>query len=249
MQQVCKPTGGETVTIRVLLVDDQPIVRGGVRGLLEPAPHIQVVGEGADGVDALEKVRALRPDVLLMDMWMPRMDGIEATRRLHAEGLATNTSILILTVYDSDEHIHEALRAGADGYLLKDAPPGHIIDAIRAVAAGNAVLSPTVTRKMINAFARRPAISRHALSQVDTLTRRERDVFQLLVAGYDNKEVASVLTLGESTVKSHTQHLYQKLGVRDRVELVIFAYENGLLNAEGDGGGNGYARARRRALS
>lgn len=217
------------MAIRVLLADDQPLVRGGVRMMLANAPQIDVVGEASNGLEAVEKARAMRPDVVLMDVSMPRMDGIEATRLLAGEARQRLTRVLILTVYESDEYIHEALRAGADGFILKDAPPSHIAEAIRTVAAGNAVLAPSVTRRLLSTFARRPAISTFALSQLDTLTPRERDVFRLLVAGYDNKEIAAQLTLGESTVKSHTQHLYQKLGVRDRVELVIFAYENGLL--------------------
>lgn len=214
--------------IRVLIVDDQNLVRHGLRAVLGDVEGIRLVGEAVNGVDAVAVARRLRPDVVLMDVNMPRMNGIEATGHLCREpGLAAK--VVILSMYDHDENVFQALRAGASGFILKDVPNETLVEAIRQVAKGEALLSPTVTRLLIDEFARRPALSGAPATGHLALTGRERDVFTLLVQGYSNQDIAKTLVLGESTVKSHVQHLYQKLGVRDRVQVVIYAYENGLI--------------------
>ncbi|MBW6436100.1 response regulator transcription factor [Actinoplanes hulinensis] len=215
--------------IRILIVDDQPLVRRGLRSVFEGLPGIVTVGESPDGLDAVRDVRRLRPDVVLMDVNMPRMDGLEATRRICAPEKNSGTRVIILTMYDRDEHVFEALRTGASGFLLKDSPTSTLEQAVREVAAGEALLSPSVTRRLIGEFARRPSLSTPG-AELSHLTDRELDVFRLLVCGHSNQEIARMLVLGESTVKSHVQHLYQKLGVRDRVQVVIYAYENGLID-------------------
>jgi DNA-binding NarL/FixJ family response regulator len=215
-------------SIRVLIADDQPLIRSGLRATFDQAPDIAVAGEAADGREAIHEVRRIRPDVVLMDINMPTMDGLTATREIAALG-DVPTKVIILTIYDQDEHIFEALRSGASGFILKHAPIDRLTDAVRHAAEGDALLSPSVTRRLIDEFSRRPVASAATVPELDQLTERERDVFRLLVRGYSNEQIARTLMLGDSTIKSHVQHLYQKLGVRDRVQVVIFAYENGLV--------------------
>ncbi|MFI6295226.1 response regulator [Nonomuraea sp. NPDC050790] len=214
-------------TIRVLIVDDQPLIRTGLHATFSGVPDIVVVGEAANGVEAVQAVKRLSPDVVLMDINMPRMDGLTATREII--GARSPAKVVILTIYDQDEHLFDALRNGASGFILKHAPTERLIEAVREAAEGDALLSPSVTRRLIDEFAKRPTLSGAAGATPQQLTDRERDVFRLLVRGYSNDEIARELVLGDSTVKSHVQHLYQKLGVRDRVQVVIYAYENGLV--------------------
>ena len=214
--------------ISVLIVDDQPLIRSGLRAGFADARDIVVVGEASSGEDAVRVVQQQRPDVVLMDIVMPGMNGVEATRRICRPG-TTKPSVVILTMYDCDEYVFEALRAGACGFVLKDVQPEVLTEAVRQVAAGRGILSPSVTRRLISEFARRRAPTSDGELGLSRLTRREREVFQLLAQGHRTEEVASVLRLCESTVKSHVQHLYHKLGVRDRVQVVIYAYENGLI--------------------
>jgi len=215
--------------IRVLIADDQPLVRNGLRATFDGVPDIMVVAECSNGLDATRAVRRTRPHVVLMDINMPRMDGLEATRRICAMEDQRETSVIILTMYDQDEHVYEALRAGASGFLIKDSPVEKLVEAVREVSGGEALLSPSVTRRLISEFARRPALNSSAPAVLSRLTERERDVFRLLAGGYRNEDIANLLNLGESTVKSHVQHLYRKLGVRDRAQVVIYAYEHGLM--------------------
>jgi DNA-binding NarL/FixJ family response regulator len=217
--------------IRVLIADDQPLIRSGLHAVFDGVPDIVVVGEARHGIQAVQSVKTLRPDVVLMDINMPRMDGITATREICKLGAAYPAKVVILTIYDQDEHVFEALRSGASGFILKHTPTERLVDAVREAAEGDALLSPSVTRKLIDEFARRPVLSAAPTAVLDQLTEREREVFRLLVRGYGNDEIARALVLGDSTIKSHVQHLYQKLGVRDRVQIVIFAYENGLVAA------------------
>lgn len=215
--------------IGVLIADDQPLVRNGLKATLVGVPGITIVGEVANGAEAVRSVLRSEPDIVLMDVRMPRMDGLQATREICRPNSGVATKVIILTMYDQDEHVFEALRAGASGFILKDAPTEKLIEAVREVASGAALLSPTVTRSLVAEFARRPMITRAAVPELSQLTDRELDVFKLLVRGHRNEDMARVLRLGESTIKSHVQHLYQKLGVRDRVQVVIYAYENGYI--------------------
>ncbi|MET9294785.1 response regulator transcription factor [Streptomyces sp. NPDC003077] len=215
--------------IRILIVDDQPLVRQGLQAVFAPIDDIEVVGEATNGVEALERVRRTGPDVVLMDVNMPRMTGLEATRKLCSGEFGDSApKIIILTMYDHDEYVFDALRAGASGFLLKDAPSHQLADAVREVVCGGALLSSSVTRQLIREFVRRPALP-SSTTELKSLTCRELDVFRLLAQGYGNADIAEKLHLGESTIKSHIQHLYRKLGVRDRVQVVIYAYENGLV--------------------
>jgi DNA-binding NarL/FixJ family response regulator len=216
------------VNVRVLLADDQALVRSGFRKLLEAEAGIEVVAEAADGLEAVEKARLYRPDVVLMDIRMPRLDGLQATGRIVA---ATSPSprILILTTYDLDEYIFEALKAGASGFLLKDSPAEELVAAILVVAAGEALLAPSVTRRLIEAFVSVPRVSPGAKRQLDGLTSRESEVLHLVARGLSNAEIAQELHLGEATVKSHVGNLLMKLEVRDRVQAVVLAYESGLV--------------------
>jgi len=210
--------------IRVAIVDDQAMVRAGFRLIVESQPDMQVCGEAADGQAAIELVRKERPDVVLMDIRMPRVDGIEATRQV--AGIAR---VVILTTFELDEYVFDALAAGASAFLLKAAPPEDLIRAIRLVAAGDALLAPSVTRKLIEEFARRPARSARTPQQLDTLTDREREVLSEVAAGLTNSEIAQRLHVSEATVKTHVAHLLDKLGLRDRVQAVILAYEVGMV--------------------
>ena len=214
--------------IRVLLVDDQALVRGGFRMILRSEPDIEVVGEAGDGEQAVAAAARLRPDVVLMDVRMPILDGIEATRRIVAG--RDDTRVLILTTFDLDEHVYDALGAGASGFLLKDIEPERLGEAVRVVAAGDALLAPSVTRRLIAEFARqrRPAGPRPA-SRIEQLTEREAEVLAHVARGRTNQEIAAGLGIGETTVKTHVAHLLGKLGLRDRVQAVIFAYEEGLV--------------------
>jgi DNA-binding NarL/FixJ family response regulator len=221
------------VSIRVLLVDDQQLVRTGFRMILADEEGIEVVGEAADGVQALEVAGRLRPDVVVMDIRMPNMDGVEATRRLVAED-GESPRVLVLTTFDADEHAVEALRAGASGFLLKDVTPPDFARAIRTVAAGEALIAPSVTRRLLERFARLsvPADEKHAEALRD-LTEREREVLKLVAQGLANREIAEHLTLAEPTVKTHVSHLLLKLGMRDRAQLVVLAYEVGVVRPGG----------------
>jgi DNA-binding NarL/FixJ family response regulator len=218
------------MTIKVLIADDQALVRTGFRKILESEPDLEVVGEAADGGEAVEAALLLRPDVVLMDIRMPRLDGLEATRRL-----AGKTRVLVLTTFDVNEYVYEALRAGASGFLLKDAPADQLVTAIRVVAAGEALLAPSITRRLIEEFARRPP-SNARPAELEALSPRELDVLRLVARGLSNAEIAGELYVGDATVKTHVSRILQKLDLRDRVQAVVLAYESGLLQpGEADG--------------
>ena len=216
------------MSVRVLLVDDQALVRAGFRLILESEADIEVVGEAEDGAKAVAAERALRPDVTLMDIQMPVMDGLTATRQITDPAREGPSRILILTTFERDEYIFEALRSGASGFLLKNAPPEDLIAAVRIVADGNALLAPSVTRRIIEEFARRPAAPTRT-DDLTTLTDREAGVLRLLARGMTNAEIADRLCVGESTIKTHVSNVLTKLGLRDRVQAVVFAYETGLV--------------------
>jgi len=215
------------VTIRVLLVDDQALVRAGFAMILSAADDLEVVGEAADGQEAILAARRTRPDVVLMDIRMPRMDGIEATRALVA--LPATPRVLILTTYSLDEYVYAALRAGASGFLLKDAPPEELRRAVRVIAAGDALLSPSVTRRLLSDFARGVEPDPVDDTDLEVLTVREREVLTLVTEGLSNGEIADRLVVGEATVKTHVGHIFAKLGLRDRVQAVVVAYRTGLV--------------------
>ena len=217
------------MTIRVLVVDDQPVVRAGFETILSAQDDIDVVGEAADGIEAVDQARRLLPDVVLMDVRMPNLDGIEATRRLAGPDVENPLRVLILTTFDLDDYVYDALRAGASGFLLKDAGRHDLVAAVRVVAAGEALLAPKVTRRLIEEFARRPAGDRPPPTELDALTAREREVLEHIARGRSNGEIAGALYVGEATVKSHVAHVLMKLGLRDRVQAVIYAYEVGLV--------------------
>jgi DNA-binding NarL/FixJ family response regulator len=216
------------VTLRALVADDQPVVRAGFRTILE-ASGIEVVGEAGDGVEAVAAARRARPDVVLMDIRMPELDGIEATRQLAGPGVDDPVRVLVLTTFDLDDYVYEALRAGASGFLLKDVGREELVAAVRVVAAGDALLAPAVTRRLLEEFAQRPSTERPPPASLDVLTPREREVLALVARGRSNAEIAAELYVGEATVKSHVAHLLMKLGLRDRVHAVIHAYEVGLV--------------------
>jgi DNA-binding NarL/FixJ family response regulator len=214
--------------IRLLLVDDQPLVRAGLRMVFEPEPDVEIVGEAADGEEAVRRVQELGPDVALMDVRMPRRDGIQATRIILGGAVAEPPRVLVLTTFDDDEYVYEALRAGASGFLLKDAPPEALVAAVRGVVAGDALLAPAVTRRLVEEFAhRRPRAA--APPGLAELTEREREVFRLVARGLSNAEIAERLYVGESTVKTHVGHVLSKLELRDRVQAVVLAYEAGVV--------------------
>jgi DNA-binding NarL/FixJ family response regulator len=218
------------VSIRVLIADDQSLVRAGFRLVLENHPDLEVVGEAANGNQAVHRVGRLAPDVVLMDIRMPELDGIAATRQITARH---PTRVLVLTTYDLDEYVYDALQAGASGFLLKDTPPAQLADGIRAVAGGEALLAPSVTRRLIEEFARIGSARRARPAELDELTGRELDVLRLLARGMSNAEIAGALVLGDTTVKTHVAHVLGKLGLRDRVQAVVLAYESGLVTPGG----------------
>jgi DNA-binding NarL/FixJ family response regulator len=213
------------VTIRVLIADDQPLVRGGFRMILDERPDLELVGEAADGEQAIALATALEPDVILMDIRMPTIDGVEATRRLIENG--SRARILVLTTFDLDEYVYAAISAGASGFLLKDVEPAALVDAIRVVSAGNSLFGPTATQRLLDRFA--PPPSDTATTRVDQLTDREREILKLIAQGRSNAELAHQLFVSEATVKTHVSAILRKLAVRDRVQAVIAAYEAGLV--------------------
>ncbi len=215
------------MAIKVLIVDDQALVRAGFRMILEAQPDLEVVGEAGDGSAAIEAVRTLRPDVVLMDIRMPGIDGIEATRRLTEAG--AQSRIVILTTYDLDEYVFDALAAGASGFLLKHVPPEELVRGVRVAASGEALLAPSITKRLIEEFARHRAPVRASGTDLKTLTDRELEVLRLLGRGLSNPEIAKALQVGEATVKTHVAHVLDKLELRDRVQAVILAYEIGLI--------------------
>jgi DNA-binding NarL/FixJ family response regulator len=219
------------VTIRVLVADDQSMVRAGFRMLLGGEDDIEVVAEAGNGLEAVEKAARFDPTVVLMDIRMPELDGLEATRRILAADAAAR--VLILTTFDLDEYVYDALRAGASGFVLKDDPPEQLIAAIRTVAAGEALLSPGITKRVIREFARTPRPT--PPKELDELTARELDVLRLIADGLSNAEIGRELYIGETTVKTHVTHILQKLDLRDRVQLVVLAYQTGIVDADGRG--------------
>jgi DNA-binding NarL/FixJ family response regulator len=216
------------MTIRVLVADDQSMVRAGFRMLLAGQPDIEVVAEASDGLEAVDKAARFRPTVVLMDIRMPELDGLEATRRILAADDAAR--ILILTTFDLDEYVYEALRAGASGFVLKDDPPEQLLTAIHTVAGGDALLSPSITKRVIKQFTRIP----HPVppKEVDDLTERELDVLRLIARGLSNAEIGRELYISDTTVKTHITHILQKLNLRDRVQAVVLAYETGILDGD-----------------
>ena len=213
--------------IRVLVVDDQALVRGGFRMILDAQKDIEVVGEAKDGGEALAMARELCPDVVLMDIRMPELDGLEATRRLLANDGVSR--VLILTTFDADEYVYEAMKAGASGFLLKDVRPEQLADAVRTVAVGDALLAPAITRRLVEQFVRRPPPGATKPAELEQLTGRELDVLVLVARGLSNGEIAAALFLTEATVKTHLTHILSKLDLRDRVQAVVLAYESGLV--------------------
>ncbi|MHB8621718.1 MAG: response regulator [Chloroflexota bacterium] len=217
-------------TVRVLLADDQALLRQGLRMMVDAQPDLEVVGEAADGVEAVAMIGRLGPDVVLMDIRMPNMDGVEATRLICSGPSGSAPRVIVLTTFDLDEYVVGALRAGASGFLLKDAPPADIIAGIRVVNAGDALLAPSVTRRLLDRFASRSEITNLAAPPgLDQLTEREREVMALIVRGLSNAEIRNELHVSEPTVKTHVGRILMKLGVRDRVQLVVLAYERGLV--------------------
>jgi DNA-binding NarL/FixJ family response regulator len=218
------------VTIRVLLVDDQPLLRTGFRMILSSEPDLQIVGEAGDGAAAVEAARKLNPDVVLMDIRMPGMDGIQATRALAGPGVEDPIKVLILTTFGLDEYVVESLRAGASGFLLKDAPPEDLVEAIKIVAAGDALLAPSITRRLLDRVASRlPSAQDGTIPALSELTERELEVLKLVARGMSNAEIAEKLVVSETTVKTHVSRVLAKLDLRDRVQAVILAYETGLV--------------------
>jgi DNA-binding NarL/FixJ family response regulator len=219
-----------TAPIRVVVADDQALVRSGFLALLRSEDGIDVVGDAANGYEAVTIAKAKRPDVILMDIRMPEMDGLEATRLITADPTLANVRILVLTTFDLDEYVHEALRAGASGFLLKDTLPPDLLAAVRVVAAGEALLAPSITRRLIEDFVRRP-ITQTADPRLDQLTGREREVLTAVAKGLSNAELAEELFMSHATAKTHVSHLLTKFAARDRAQLVVAAYETGLITA------------------
>jgi DNA-binding NarL/FixJ family response regulator len=215
--------------ISVVVADDQALVRGGFGMILDAQEDIDVVGEAEDGRQAVERIRELRPDVALMDVRMPVLDGIAATRLVASEGLATR--VLVLTTFDQDDVVYDAMRAGASGFLLKSAPPAKLVDAVRTVADGDALLAPSVTRRLVEDFVRRPPPGQARPPAMEELTDRELEVLRLIARGLSNKEIAGTLVVSEATVKTHVNRVLSKLDLRDRVQAVVLAYESGLVQA------------------
>lgn len=220
--------------IRVLVVDDQALVRAGFRMILEAEPDVVVVGEAADGIEAVTAVQREQPDVVLMDVRMPNLDGIAATRRILEDG--NTPKVLMLTTFDVDEYVYEAFRAGASGFLLKDVPPERLVAGIRTVASGEALLAPSVTRRLIESFVQRQP-ARALPRAIEQLTAREREVLELMARGLSNAEIAETFVVSETTVKTHVAHVLGKLDLRDRVQAVVFAYECGLVQPGERGSG------------
>ena len=218
------------MTCRILVVDDQALVRRGFRMILDAEEDFDVVGEAADGLEAVDLAARLRPDLVLMDIRMPNLDGVEATRRLAGPDVIDPVTVLILTTFDLDDYVYDALRAGASGFLLKDTPPEELVAAVRVVAAGEALLAPSVTRRLIAEFASRPPQEPAPTPALDALTEREREVLTLMARGLSNAEIAAELFLGETTVKTHVGRVLMKLDLRDRVQAVVLAYEVGLVH-------------------
>jgi DNA-binding NarL/FixJ family response regulator len=213
--------------IRVIIADDQALVRGGFHSILAGQDDIEVVGEAADGNETVELVERLQPDVVLMDIRMPGIDGLEATRRIVARGIATR--VLVLTTFDVDDYVYEAMKAGASGFLLKTTPPRQLADAVRTVAAGDALLAPSITRRLVEQFVRRPPPGATVPPALEELTERERDVLRRLARALSNAEIAAELVVSEATVKSHVNRILTKLNLRDRALAIVLAYETGLV--------------------
>jgi DNA-binding NarL/FixJ family response regulator len=224
-------SGAAAAPVRVLLADDQALVRAGFGALLEAEDDFAVVGAAADGEEAVGLARELAPDVVLMDVRMPRLDGLEATARITADPCCAHTRVIVLTTFELDEYVFGALRAGASGFLLKDVEPADLLTAVRVVAAGEALLAPRITRRLIEAFAAQPAPAGPTAppAALDELTAREREVLALVGAGLSNHEIAERLVLSPLTAKTHVSRLFTKLGARDRAQLVVLAYESGLV--------------------
>jgi DNA-binding NarL/FixJ family response regulator len=213
--------------IRVLIVDDQPLVRSGLRMIVATRDEFSVVGEATQGLEAVEMVKQLNPDVVIIDIQMPVLDGVEATRRITA--LPNPPKVLVLTTFERDDYLHEALRAGASGFLLKNSPPERLLDALSIVASGDSLVDPAMTRRLIDAMGTRlPMNSEVALKALKALTDREEEVLRLIAKGFSNAEIAEALFIGESTVKTHVSSILVKLNLRDRVQAVVFAYEHGV---------------------
>jgi DNA-binding NarL/FixJ family response regulator len=217
------------VSIRVLLVDDQALIRAGFRMILDAEEDIEVVGECADGTQAVDSARRFKPDIVLMDIRMPEMDGIEATRLIAGREGDGGPRVLMLTTFDLDEYVYDALRAGASGFLLKDVPAEQLVDGIRLVAHGDALLAPSVTKRLIQEFSRGAVAQQSAPAALEELTPRELEVFKLIARGMSNAEIAAELVVSETTVKTHVARVLMKLGVRDRVQAVVLAYESGVV--------------------
>jgi DNA-binding NarL/FixJ family response regulator len=233
------------VTIGVVIADDQALVRGGFRVLVDTAADMEVLGEASDGTEAVALARQHHPDVILMDVRMPVQDGIEATRQIKDDDDTAKIRVLILTTFDLDEYVYAALRAGASGFLLKDTTPEKLLDAIRVVASGEALLAPTVTRRLIEAFTARAELAFVAPAALETLTDREREVLREVARGLSNTEIAERLHMSAATAKTHVSRLLTKLAARDRAQLVVVAYESGLANAPAVAGENASRRAGR----
>jgi DNA-binding NarL/FixJ family response regulator len=214
--------------ISVLIADDQALVRGGLRMIIDAQQDMHVVGEAANGAEAVATTERIQPDVVLMDVRMPELDGIAATRRLADRGPA-KTRVLMLTTFDEDQLVYEAMRAGASGFLLKSAPPARLAEAVRVIAAGEALLAPSITRRLVEDFVRRPPPGEETPAELTELTDREREVFSLLARGLSNAEIAAELVVTEATVKTHVNHLLGKLNLRDRIQAVVLAYETGFI--------------------
>lgn len=222
------------MSIRVLLVDDENLVRAGFRLILEGEPDIEVVAEAANGREAVEATKRLDPDVVLMDIQMPVMNGLEATRQIAALERSESSRVIILTTFELDEYVYEALRAGASGFLLKRTPAADLVAGIRIVAAGDALLAPSVTRRLIDQFAKQVSSGAADPGRLRALTEREREVLGLMAQGLSNAEIAECLVLTEGTVKTHVKHIFEKLDLRDRTQAVILAYDIGLVRPKGD---------------
>jgi DNA-binding NarL/FixJ family response regulator len=219
-----------TAAIRVVVADDQALVRGGFRVLVDSASDLEVVGEAENGRRAVALVRELEPDVVLMDVRMPVMDGLAATEAI--AGLATRTRVLVLTTFDLDAYVFGALRAGASGFLLKDTPPADLLSGIRVVARGEALLAPSVTRHLIEEFVRRPPVDQSSVPELSGLTERETEVLTLVARGWSNQEIGAALFVTPATAKTHVSRLLMKLGARDRAQLIVIAYETGLVRPD-----------------